>query len=68
MITVYASEQRNGRIKITTDKDCLPPDAIRTSERIFPDYDSILACAEAYWSRGYEVCVDTERGLVEYEQ
>ena len=31
MITVYASEQRGGRIKITTDRDCLPPDAIRVS-------------------------------------
>ena len=32
MITIYASEQRGGRIKMTTDKDCLPPDAIRVSE------------------------------------
>lgn len=67
MITVFASEQRGGRITITSNRDSLPPDAIRTSERIFPDYDSILACAETYWSRGYQVCVDTERGVVEYE-
>lgn len=67
MITVYASEQRGGRIKLTTDKDCLPPDAIRTSTRVFPDYDSILETAEMYWQRGFQVCVDTERGLVEYE-
>lgn len=67
MITVFVSEQRNGRIKIATDKDCLPPDAIRTATRVFPDYDSILASAEMYWNRGFEVCVDTERGVVEYE-
>lgn len=67
MITVYAAEQRGGRIKITTDKDCLPADAIRTNTLVFPDYDSILASAEMYWNRGFEVCVDTERGVVEYE-
>jgi hypothetical protein len=67
-IKVYASQQRNKRIKITTDKDCLPPDAIQVSEREFPDYDSILEIAELYWMRGYSVSVDTERGLVEYER
>lgn len=67
MITIYASEQSGGRLKLTTDRDCLPPDAIRTATHVFPDYDSVLACAEAYWARGFEVCVDTERGLVEYE-
>jgi hypothetical protein len=68
MITVYASEQRNGRIKITTDKDCLPPDAIRVSTRVFPSYESILETAEMYWNRGFEVCVDCEgHALAEYE-
>jgi len=67
VITVYASEQRGGRIKMTTDKDCLPPDAIRVSTRVFPDYDSILETAEMYWNRGFTVCVDTERGTVDYE-
>lgn len=68
MITAYASEQRGGRIKITTDKGCLPPDAIRTSTRIFPDYDSILETAEMYWNRGFTVCVETEYGNADYEQ
>lgn len=68
MITVYASEQRGGRIKITTDRDCLPPDAIRTNTLVFPDYESILASAEMYWRRGFAVCVDTEHGIVDYEQ
>jgi hypothetical protein len=67
VITVYASEQRGGRIKMTTDKDCLPPDAIRVSTRVFPDYASILETAEMYWNRGFTVCVDTERGTVDYE-
>lgn len=66
-ITVFASLQRSGRIKITTDRDCLPPDALRVETYVFPDYDSILETAEKYWSKGHEVCVDTERGLVEYE-
>ena len=35
--------------------------------RVFPDYDSILETAEMYWNRGFQVCVDTERGTVEYE-
>lgn len=78
---VYCSESRSAsgntdpktlrpctRIKITTDKDCLPPDALRVVVREFPNYESILETAEMYHARGYEVCVDTEQGLVEYEQ
>jgi len=68
MITIFASEQRGGRIKMTTDRDCLPPDAIRTSERVFPDMDAVMETAEMYFNRGFSVCVDTESGLVEYEQ
>lgn len=67
MITIYAAEQRDGRITMSTDRDCLPADVIRTSTRVFPDYASILATAEMYWNRGFQVCVDTERGVVEYE-
>ena len=68
MITVYCSEQRGGRIKIATDRDCLPADAIRTSTQVFPDKDSVLASAEMYWNRGFEVCVDLGGHVVEYER
>jgi hypothetical protein len=68
MITIFAAEQRDGRITMATDRDCLPADVIRTSTRVFPDYDSILETAEMYFNRGFSVCVDTERGVVEYEQ
>lgn len=67
MITVYVAERRGGWLKLSTDRDTLPPDAIRTETRVFPDYDSILETAELYWNRGFQVTVDTERGLVEYE-
>ena len=73
MLTVFASEQRPNstrpaRIKITSDKDCLPPDAFRVCERVFPDYDSILETAEMYHCRGFEVCVDIEGyAMAEYE-
>lgn len=67
MITIFAAEQRGGIITMSTDRDCLPADAIRTSTRIFPDYDSILETAEMYWNRGFQVSVNTERGIVEYE-
>ncbi len=67
MLTIYFGEQRDGRVKLTSDRDCLPPDIIRFSERVFPDYDSVLAVAEKMWLRGFTVCVDTERGVVDYE-
>jgi len=68
MITIYASEQRGGRIKMVTDRDCLPPDAIRTSTVYFPDEDSIMATAEMYHARGFSVCVDLGHKFYEYEQ
>lgn len=67
MITIFASEQRGGRIKMATDKDCLPPDAIRVSTRVFPDEDSIMATAEMYHARGFSVCVDLGHVHYEYE-
>lgn len=66
MTTIYAAEQRDGRITMSTNRDCLPADVIRTSTRVFPDYESVLSTAEIYWNRGFQVCVDTERGVVEY--
>lgn len=67
MITVYASEQRGGRITIVSDKNSLPLDAIRTSTRVFPDYNSILETAEMYWNRGFSVSINTEFGTADYE-
>lgn len=67
MVTIYAAEQRGGRITMSTYRDCLPADAIRTSTRVFPSYEEVLVCAEMYWNRGFQVWVDTERGVVEYE-
>ena len=69
VITVFAAEERGGRITIATNRDCLPPDAIRTSTRVFPDYDSVLETAEMYFRRGYSVSVEvTGHALAEYEQ
>lgn len=68
MITIYAAEQRGGRIKMATDRDVLPPDAIRTSTRVFPDEDSIMATAEMYHARGFSVSVDLGHTNYEYEQ
>jgi len=67
MITVFAAEQRGGIITMATDRDCLPADCIRTSTRVFPDYDSILETAEMYWNRGFQVYVNTEYGNADYE-
>ena len=55
------------RIKFTSDRDCLPADLIKFNTTRFDSYEQVLATAEWYWGRGYQVCVDTERGLVEYE-
>lgn len=68
MITIYAAEQRGGRIKMATDRDWLPPDAIRTSTRVFADEDSIMATAEMYHARGFSASVDLGHTNYEYEQ
>lgn len=67
MITVYVGEQRGGIITIVSNRDCLPADVIRTSTRVFADYDSVLDTAEMYWRRGFQVYVDTEQGSADYE-
>lgn len=68
MITVFVSESRGGMINITSEKDSLPVDAIRTAERVFPSFDDVLASAEMYWNRGYQVFVNTQWGNADYEQ
>ena len=65
MITVYEGEQAKGRIKFTTDRDCLPADAIRVSVRYFPSIDAVYEEALMLERRGFNVCIDTEEGLYE---
>lgn len=59
MFHAYIGEERDGRIKITTDKDCLSPELIRLDERVFPTETELLSCAMGYRARGYKVWVDT---------
>lgn len=61
MITIFQGEQRNGRVKFTTDRDCLAPDIIRFSERVLPDLAAVYAEAKALELRGFTVCIDTEK-------
>lgn len=59
MITIYQAEQKNGRIKLADDLDCLPPDAMRIEKRVFVDLDHIKAVTASLEDRGFTVCVDT---------
>ena len=60
MITIYQGEQRNGRIKLTSDKDCLSPDIIRFTERVFVNMEQVKTTAAQFENRGFRVCIDTE--------
>jgi hypothetical protein len=60
MITLYIGEQRNGRIKFTSDKDCLAPDIIRFTERVFPTMQDVKTAAAQFENRGFRVCIDTD--------
>jgi len=60
MITIFQGEQRNGRMKYTTDRDCLAPNVIRVTERVFPSMDAVMLEARSLELRGWKVCVDTE--------
>jgi len=59
MLTIYQGEQRNGRVKLTTNRDCLAPDTIRT-ERVFVDMQAVKTAAAQLEDRGFRVCIDTE--------
>jgi len=65
VITVYRGEQRRGRVKFTTDRDCLAPDIIRFDVLVFPSLNEVMEQAALLESRGYLVCVDTEEGIYE---
>jgi hypothetical protein len=60
MITIFQGEQRNGRMKYTTDRDCLAPDVIRVTERVFPSMQDVKTVAAKLEDRGFRVCIDTE--------
>lgn len=60
MITLYCGEQRNGRVKFTSDRDCLSPDVIRFSERVFPSMADVKTAAARLEDRGFRVCIDTD--------
>ena len=59
MITIYVG-QRGGRIKLTSDKDCLAPDVIRVTGRTFVNMEQVKTAAAGYENRGFRVCIDTE--------
>ena len=59
MISIYQSEQRNGRIKFSDDVDTLPPDAIRVQSRVFPNMQEVKTLAASFEDRGFTVCIDT---------
>jgi len=60
MITIFVGEQRGGRTKFTTDRDCLAPDIIRFSERVFPSMQDVKTATAKLEDRGLRVCIDTE--------
>jgi hypothetical protein len=65
MIEYHVGEHRNGRIKFTTDVDCLSPDILRYSKQVFPDRKAVMDQAYILAGRGFSVCVDDEQGLDE---
>jgi len=65
MVTYHIGEQRNGRIKFSTDVDCIGSDVIRYSTQVFPDRHAALQQARMYALRGFEVCLDDEIGCEE---
>jgi len=60
MITIYVGEERDGRTKFTTDRDCLSPQIIRFDERVFPNLEAVKTAAAKLEDRGFAVCIDTE--------
>ena len=65
MLTIYQGEQRNGRVKFTTDRDCLAPDIIRFTQRVFPSLQDVKTEAAKLEDRGFRVCIDTEECFYE---
>lgn len=62
MQTIYVSEDKlngNPRIKMTDDRDCIPPDAMRIETRTFASDADIFRAGFTYQKRGFNVCIDT---------
>lgn len=66
MFHCYIGERRGGLVKFTTDVNCLAPDLIRVDERVFASERDMLESANAFRSRGFNVCVDTENIFQDY--
>ena len=66
MTTYFMAEQKNGRIKFSTDVDCLGSDVIRVSKHVFPDRAAVLEQARLLVNRGFSVCVDDETDCDEF--
>ena len=65
MLTIFVGEQRNGRVKFTSDRDCLAADVIRVSQRVFPSLEDVKTAAAKLEDRGFRVCIDTEECFYE---
>ena len=66
MFHAYIGELRGGKVKITTDRDCLSADLISFDERVFATERDMLDCAMAFRNRGYQVSVDTDTIFQDY--
>ena len=59
MQTIYIAECKGHYIKMSDDLDCLPCEAIRVEERVFPNDAEVFRAGFAYQRRGFSVCIDT---------
>jgi hypothetical protein len=59
MLTMFVGECRGGYVKITSDRDCLPPEIIRFDKRVFVDMEHVKTSVAKLEGRGFRVCVDT---------
>ena len=59
MITLFEGEERNGRIKLTDDRDCLSPEIIRLAMRMFSSKREVMDHVRAMERRHFCVCLDT---------
>jgi hypothetical protein len=56
LIPLFVAESRD-HVAITDERDCIPPDAIRINERLFPNRQAVKDCAVSYVTRGFKVSV-----------
>ena len=61
MIIVHCGYQERGRrIKLTSDRDCLPADISHYGQRVLPDIEAVKACVATLECAGFAVCADFE--------